>query len=430
MKQPFKLTVLAAAACILAAGCQKTAMQQPVKPATGEDPSAAYLQMEKLTETLLQVKKNYVEEKEYAEIIEGALEGMLQALDQHSHYMGPSQFKAMREDTSGQYGGIGVYIGIRDNLLTVIAPIEDTPGFRAGLMALDRIIEIDGKGTTGMTLREAVEILRGAPGSSVTLTVHRGSEQKPREVTLVRENIESPSVKGARILRDGVGYIRITQFAEPTARTLQAAIEKLQKQEMTALVLDLRSNPGGLLKSARDVAGKFLAKGSLVVTTRERGGVESHTQLKAIGKEHYTDIPMAVLVNGGSASASEIVAGALQDHHRAVIVGERSYGKGSVQTVIRLRSDGDSAIRLTTAKYYTPSEREIHNHGIEPDIPVAISSTEWQRVRVRRTHEEHPDSYSDEVKSGYLDVVDRPLERAVDLLVAIRIFNAHAKSGE
>ena len=398
---------------------------ESVSESAGTDPeSEAYRQMRLLTETMLHVRRLYVERKDYEEIIEGALHGMLAGLDAHSDYLDEQGYEAIQDSTTSRFSGIGIHIGMRDGLPTVIAPIEDTPAFRAGLMSGDRIVEIEGESTRGTSLKDAVEKLRGPAGEPVEITVIRKDEEEPLEFRIVRDDIKVPSVKGARILDDGVGYIRITTFSKPTGASLQRAIDRLLSEGMNALVLDLRSNPGGLLLSAIEVCQKFLKEDSLIVTTKGRAGVYGTVETRSKGPSHYVDFPMAVLVNGGSASASEIVAGALQDNRRAVLVGSTTYGKGSVQSIIPLETDGkNSAIRLTTARYYTPLGRQIHGKGIEPDIPVPVSLEEWREVIAWRAREENPDHYSDEEKRKYEDVMDRQLQRSVDLVRALRIFN-------
>jgi carboxyl-terminal processing protease len=383
----------------------------------------AYRQMELLTEVLLQIRKNYVDERTYEELMHGALNGLLNSLDEHSSFMEPDEYEDLLDDTSGKYGGIGIHIGMRDGIVTVIAPIEDTPAFRAGLQSGDKIVEIDGESTAALTLREVVNRLRGAKGEAVKISVVGSGDAEPRVVEIIRDVIEVASVKGAQILANGIAYVRLTQFAEPTAAMLRESLERLRDEGMKALVLDLRGNPGGLLNQAVRVAELFLETDQMVVSTKGRSELGARVEYRAAGDMHFTNVPMAVLVNDGSASASEIVAGAIQDHRRGVLVGQKTFGKGSVQSVIRSRTDGESAIRLTTAYYYTPAERLIHKIGIEPDIPVEIGREAWVRVQRRRAHLETPDAFTAEDKAAVADAVDVQLQRAVDLLQALLIIN-------
>ena len=389
------------------------------------DPKAsAYDDIAVLTEALLMVHKHYVEEKTYQEIVYGGLHGMMQSLDPHSSFLEPKAFDDMREDTAGKFGGIGIRIGVRDRLLTVIAPIEDTPAYRAGVLSGDRIIKIQGKRAVGLGLQPAIKLLRGEKGSEVTLTIQRSGVEEPFDVTLVRDDIKVPSVKGVRMLDEQTGYIRITQFNAPTAGLYEAALLELQEKGMTALVLDLRNNPGGLLSSAVEVSQRLLPDEALIVTTRGRGGEPTDVPLEAGGEMHLLDVDVAVLINRGSASASEIVAGALQDHHRAVIVGEKSFGKASVQSVVRMRSNPECAVRMTTAHYYTPSERMIHGVGIEPDIAVSMSMSEWRNALLKRAYEENPEMYPEAEREDMTGVEDRQLARAMDVLTALRVLAA------
>jgi carboxyl-terminal processing protease len=383
----------------------------------------AYRQIQLLTKAMLLIRRNYVDDKNitYKDLVYSALNGMLSSLDPYSQFLEPVGYQQLRDDTTGECGGIGIVLGMKDGALSVIAPIEDTPAFRAGILAGDRITEINGEKTDGFSTQDAVKRMRGGRGTTVRLKLARNRETK--EYSLVREMIKIPSVKGTRMLEDGIGYIRITQFSEPTAELLQEALEKLSGQELKALVLDLRNNPGGLLPAAVAVSAKFLPANDLIVTTRGRGGVQYQPPAKAGGRHHYTEFPMAILVNGGTASASEIVAGALQDHKRAFLVGEVTFGKGSVQTVTPV--DDGSALRLTTAKYYTPSGRSIHDKGIEPDLVVPVTAEEWQAVLRKRGFIENPELYAEKDKPTDLDqIADRQLERAVDALKGILIFRS------
>lgn len=324
-----------------------------------------YEELRPFTEVLNKVQRDYVEETATRDIVYGAIRGMLNTLDPHSAFMPPDVYKEMQVDTKGEFGGLGIQIGLKDERLTVIAPIEGTPADRAGVLAGDRIVKIDGTTTKDMTLMDAVNKMRGAKGTKVTLTIEREGAASPLDVTLVREIIKIQSTKH-KVLENGIGYVRLTQFQEQTGEDLNRALDSLRQERMQSLILDLRNNPGGLLTSAVEVSEQFLPKGKVVVSIRGRQGkAEEYT---ADGAHPILDLPMIVLVNEGSASASEIVAGALQDWGRAVVVGTTTFGKGSVQTIIPL-SDG-SALRLTTAKYFTPKGRSIQNTGIDPTIVV------------------------------------------------------------
>lgn len=411
---------IALVAAALLGGCRHCAPQPP--PDSPADRDEAYRQIRLLTRAMAQIRRDYVDEEktDYQTLTYGALRGMLQSLDPHSQFMEPKVYEDMKDDTAGEYGGIGVVIGLRDGGLAVIAPMEDTPGFRAGLLAGDRIMEIDGSKTDGLAIRDAVGKLRGEKGTAVTLKILRPTEKELREFKLTREVIHVSSVKGARILDDGIAYIRIVQFSEPTAKALDEALQKLSTNGMKALVLDLRNNPGGLLTSAIEVSERFLKKGDPIVLTKGRGGVQKQDVARARLARSYTGFPMAILVNEDSASASEIVAGALQDHKRAILVGERTFGKASVQSVFQL--DDGSALRLTTAKYYTPSERVIHEKGIEPDIVVPMTPDEWQKAQLSRARAENPGMAAGAGRDDATDAPDRQLERAIDLLKGILVF--------
>lgn len=382
--------------------------------AESDDP---YQQMALFTRTIEQIRENYVETNKtaYQELVYGALKGMLQSLDPHSQFLDADMYKDMQDDTAGQFGGIGIVVSMKDDMLTIISPMEDTPGFRAGLQAGDIIIEIDGKSTEDMALSDAVKVLRGAPGTKVTLSILRQSEADPLKFEIERANIEVATVKDAHFLEDGIGYVRVTQFSEPTAEMLQKELDRLQAEGLRALVLDLRNNPGGLLVSAIDVSQKFLGRNQVIVSTQGRDPRQNRIY-RSRSKPRYPDIPIVILVNGGSASASEIVAGALQDNKRAVLVGEKTFGKGSVQSVLPM--DEGTAIRLTTAKYYTPSERLIHERGIEPDIVVPMQPEEQARLRGSQVTSDLEISDAEKKK----EVDDIQLQRAVDVLKGILRF--------
>ncbi len=413
----------------LATGC-KSVPSPPHSPAPSESnlvqsaqssEDEAYRQMRILTKTMLLVRQNYVDESKvsYSNLVTSALKGMLQSLDPFSQFMEPTAYKELQEETQGKFGGIGIQISIKDNTLTVISPIEDTPAFRAGILSGDKIVEINSNKTDTLDMRDAIARLRGLPGTPVSIKILRAGELK--DYTLTREEIKIASVKGARMLDDRIGYIRITEFSSPTALALRKAVESLLAKNMKALVLDQRNNPGGLLSSSIEVSDMFLPKGSVIVSTKGRGASSHQAPAKAGGPVHFTDFPMVILVNGGSASAAEIVSGALHDNKRAVLVGETTFGKGSVQNIVQIE-DGTAA-RITTAHYYTPSGRCIHEKGIEPDISVPVPPEEWQQVQLKRVLQETPSLLDPKKQSTDLNnVSDRQLDRAIDLLKGLLIF--------
>jgi len=328
-----------------------------------------YESIELFTDVLAIVKKSYVEEVDTKKLIYGAINGMLASLDPHSSFMPPETYKEMKIETKGTFGGLGIEISIKDGILTVISPIEDTPAYRAGIKAGDQILKIDDKFTKDLSIMDAVKRMRGTKGTKVTLSIMREGFDRPKEFPLVRDVIQVKSIK-FKTLDEGYVYVRIAQFQEKTADDLQKALSSLQetnKGKINGLVLDLRNDPGGLLDQAVKVAEYFLEEGKLIVYTEGR---EKDSQMRFASRkgDKQPNYPIVVLINSGSASASEIVAGALQDHKRAVVMGVQSFGKGSVQTILPLSDN--SGLRLTTARYYTPSGRSIQAKGITPDITV------------------------------------------------------------
>lgn len=332
--------------------------------------NGSYEDLKVFTEVLSVVQKNYVEEIKTKDLIYGAIKGMLNTLDVHSAFMPPDVYKEIQVDTKGEFGGLGIQIGVKDNRLAVIAPIEDTPAAKAGIKAGDYIVKVDNESTKDMTLMEAVQKMRGPKGTKVILTIEREGVADPLVYTLTRDIIKIESVR-SKVLEGSIGYIRITQFQEQTVNDLTKGLKKLREQKVRSLILDLRNNPGGLLTSGVEVTEKFIEPGKLIVYIKGRDGKKD--EYVSNSKDPWINEPMFVLVNEGSASASEIVSGALQDWGRAVILGTPTFGKGSVQTILPL-SDG-SGLRLTTAKYYTPKGKSIQNTGINPDIVVKPSLT-------------------------------------------------------
>lgn len=353
-----------------------------------------YEELKTFSEVLNQVQKHYVDETKPKDLIQGAIRGMLATLDPHSAYMTPEMYKEMQVETRGEFGGVGIQIGVKDNRLAVIAPIEGTPAYRAGIKAGDFIIKVNDETTKDLTLMDAVQKMRGPKGSKVNLTVQRDGTPDPLVFTLIRDTIKIESVKSKVI--ENLGYVRLTQFQEATGRDLAKAIKQFKEQKVQGAILDLRNNPGGLLTAAVDVSEQFLPSGKLVVFTKSREGKKDEWFAKS--KDQLEDLPVIILVNEGSASASEIVAGALQDWGRAVIVGTTSFGKGSVQTILSL-GDG-SGLRLTTAKYYTPKGRTIQSTGITPDIVVKLPAPATPKTAEGKTGEKEADSKGGKPSTG------------------------------
>lgn len=336
------------------------------------DKQTLYEEVDLLAEAMTVIQSDYVEEVEPKRLIYGALKGLVESLDRHSQFLDPNAFAEIKVETQGEFGGVGLEITVsKDGTLTVITPMDDTPAALSGLKPNDKIIKIDYQSTRGISLHEAVKRLRGRPGTQVLLGIYRESDSRVFDVTLKRERIEIRSVKEARILEDRIGFVRITEFQDNTGRDLRKALEILEEGGLDGLILDLRNNPGGLLDVAVEVAGLFLPKGEKILSTKGRAKSQN---LEFVCKEEHPHLtfPIVILVNNGSASASEIVAGALQDHRRAILMGTKTFGKGSVQVLIPLR-DG-SALRLTTSIYYTPSGRAIHGQGLDPDVPAEEAS--------------------------------------------------------
>lgn len=389
-----------------------------------------YAELKIFTEALNIVKKNYVEETKPKDLIYGAIKGMLNSLDPHSAFMTPEQYKEMQVDTKGEFGGIGIQIGIKEGILTVIAPLEDTPAYKVGIKSGDKIIKINNEFTKDMGLNDAVSKMRGTPGTTVKLTILREGWKETRDFTITREVIKIKSVK-SKILENDIGYIKIIQFQEQTASDLSKELSKLIKSNITSMILDLRNNPGGLLNSAVDVASHFIKPDKLIVSVRDRKGETVEYKSEQTASNFY-DKPMIVLVNQGSASASEIVAGALKDWNRAVIIGTQTFGKGSVQSVIPL-GDG-SAMRLTTARYYTPKGISIQATGISPDIIVKPELKDGSKVRpvirekdlekhLKNGDMDNKEEEQEETMPVEMDEKDDiQLQKAIDLLKTWKIF--------
>jgi carboxyl-terminal processing protease len=347
--------------------------------------------LQAFTEVFSRVKSDYVEAVDDQKLIEDAIRGMLNGLDPHSAYLNKAEFSDLKIGTTGQFGGLGIEVGMENGFVKVISPIDDTPAARAGVKASDLIIKLDNKSVKGMSLNDAVKIMRGKPNTDIELTIVREGESKPLVITITREIIRVKSVKN-RMLEPGFGYVRITNFQSRTTTDLLKAISELQKEDkLKGLVLDLRNNPGGVLNGAVGVSDAFIDNG-LLVYTEGRIDDSSHRYVATPGDSLH-GAPLVVLINGGSASASEIVAGAIQDHKRGIILGTKSFGKGSVQTIQELRNG--SAVKITTARYFTPNGRSIQARGIEPDVTLST-------LRLSDKDEKSTASYSEKDLEGRL----------------------------
>jgi carboxyl-terminal processing protease len=385
--------------------------------------------LEVFANVLQKVRSSYVDGTNltYNALIHSALKGMVGSLDPHSEFMDAESYQQLQDDTEGQFGGLGLVVAMKNNFITVVAPMDDSPGFRAGILSGDRIVKIDGKSIDNLSLPEAVKQLRGQPGTQVRVTVQRPSSGQFKDYKLTRAVISMDMVKDINgkknfpLGADQIGYVRIAQFGDQTGDELDAALNRLKKQGMKALIIDLRWNPGGLLDEAVNVCGKFLPRGQLVVTTEGRDPAENSVRRADGHGDELHGMPVVVLANLGSASAAEIVTGCLQDLHRAYILGEKTFGKGSVQNIFPL--DDGSALKLTVAKYYTPSHKVIHEHGITPDSLVPMSDEDQASLLVKRAPggleslDESDRAMAEKSHDGQFD-------RAVDLLKGILLYEA------
>jgi carboxyl-terminal processing protease len=391
--------------------------------------------MDLFADVLQKVRAEYVDGTNltYRNLTYSAIKGMVGSLDPHSEFLDAQDYQQLQDDTEGQFGGLGLNVTVQSNYVVVVAPMEGTPGFRAGILTGDRIVKVDGRSVERMPLGDVVKQLRGAPGTPVTVTIQRPATGEEKSITLTRAIIQMDMVKDINgkkefpLGADGIGYIRITEFGDRTGDELQAALDRLKAQGMKALVLDLRWNPGGLLDEAVKVCQKFLPFGQLVVSTEGRDPAQDIVRRAEGRGDELKGEPVVILVNFGSASASEIVTGCLQDLRRAVILGEKTFGKGSVQSIMELPEH--TALKLTTAKYYTPSHRVIHEHGIEPDIVVPMTGEQEAALLLTRSAAGLETSkVTNGVHSAQIE--DVQLERANDLLKGILLYGELSKPGK
>jgi len=404
--------------------------------AAASENDSGYNDIAVFSRALQLIRQDYVDDKKvsFHDLTYSALKGMLSALDPHSQFMAPDDFKGMEDDTKSQFGGLGIIVSSKDGNLTIIAPMEDTPAMKAGLLPGDRIVKVNGQSVEKVGVDGAMQMLRGDVGQKVTLTIFRTSSREVKDYSLERAIIKVASVKDAKILPPEttsgykVGYVRITQFNEPTSDELGKALDNLQSQGMQALILDLRFNPGGLLTSAVDVCGQFVPPGTMVVSTEGRTPSQTKVYRTSTDAKVRPNFPMAILVNNASASGAEIVSGALKDLNRAILVGETTFGKGSVQSVIEL-PDG-SALRLTTAKYYTPSHQVIHEHGVTPNILAVMNDQQQRQLLALRREEQQPDELGGDQAVKLASFHDTQLERAVDALRGVMIYASRANPAD
>jgi carboxyl-terminal processing protease len=397
---------------------------QPAGDATSEEDDNGYQQIAIFAKALELVRQDYVDgnKTSYHELVTSALKGMLSSLDPHSQFMDPNDFRDMQDDTRSRFSGLGIEVAVKNGLPTVVTPMEDTPAARAGILSGDQILKINGAATDKMELQDVINHLRGAAGQKIALTLLRPSTKEIKDYLLERTEIKVQSVKGAKLLDREltgpfkIGYIRLIQFNEPTADDLSKALDGLQSQGMQALILDLRNNPGGLLNSAVDVCSQFLPGNTKVVSTQGRVASQQRDYTTSTVSKTRPQFPMVVLVNEGSASGAEIVCGALKDLHRAIIVGETTFGKGSVQNVLPL-PDG-SAVRFTTAKYYTPSKQVIHGNGVTPNIRVPMTPEQERALFAQRSAE----NGKAEDDKNFIKTKDAQMLRAIDALKGVMIY--------
>ncbi|HHT9109080.1 MAG TPA: S41 family peptidase [Candidatus Wunengus sp. YC63] len=419
---------------------QEVPLEKPqieVKEGADQTKESVYEEYEEFVKVVKELQDKYVDEIKINTILVNAYRGMLSGLDPYSQYFSPEDMEDLKIETEGEFEGLGIEVIVKDGLLTVITPLLDSPAFKAGILVGDRIIKIDGESTENMTIRDAVKKLRGKLGTKITLTVVHEGDTTPTDITIERAKIHVQSIRGARMVDNDykVGYLAVTNFQENTVRDMDAAIQDLLKKGMKCLVLDLRFNPGGLLNVAVDMADKFLERG-VIVSTKGRDKTQNYVY-QAHKKGTYPNFPLVVLVNNGSASASEIVAGAIKDHKRGLLLGIKTFGKGSVQSLIPV-GDGKAALKLTTARYYTPSGVCIHEKGIEPHVKVPLNFAEikalHEHLAMINIDTKINESKVNEVKGtetvlkGTVGAKEKPqyidmqLERAIDIMKGIEVY--------
>jgi carboxyl-terminal processing protease len=417
-----RFVIITSIAGFLLGAFQGVFAQETQAPKTEED--NGYLQISIFAKALELIRQDYVDENKtsYHDLIAAAMKGMLSSLDPHSQFMDPNDFRDMQDDTRSRFNGLGIEVSMKNGLPTVITAMEDTPAAKAGILSGDQILRINGISTEKMDLQDAINVLRGPAGAKVTLTLLRPGTKEIKDYSLQRAEIKIQSVKDAKLLDPEltgsfrIGYVRLIQFNEPTAEELSKALDGLQRQGMQALILDLRNNPGGLLNSAVDVCAQFLPPNTKVVSTQGRVASQQHDYATSGVRKERPNFPMVLLINEGSASGAEIVAGALKDLHRAVLVGETTFGKGSVQNVMQL-PDG-SAVRFTTAKYYTPGRQVIQGNGVSPNIRVSMTAEQERALFALR----NATNIKPEEEKNLIRTKDAQMLRAIDALKGVMTY--------
>ena len=425
MKRLYKISLIVLSSLMITSlaigGYEKETKDKPKS-----SKSDLYGQLELFADAISLIRADYVDEVDSKKLIYGAMKGMLSNLDEYSQFMDPEEFEEIKSETKGEFGGVGIEISLKDDILTVITPLSGTPAEAAGIKPGDKVVKIDGKITKDITLNDAVKKMRGKPGTTVTLTVWREKVQKVIDIPMKRAIIKIRSIENAELVDGKIGYIKLAEFQDNTARDLDEALKKLESHGMSSLILDLRYNPGGTLDGAVDVAERFLPKDKTIVSIRSRTP-QQNTIFRSSGKFTHPNYPIIILVNDGSASASEIVSGAIQDNKRGLILGTKTYGKASVQTVIPLK-DG-SALRLTTASYLTPSGKLIKGQGIVPDIVVELREDKGDKTELPEDIFEKVTEKKGEKKPAAKTPADKEklqrdnqLDAAINLMKAIKTY--------
>ncbi len=413
LKRFFLISLAVAAGFLLAQTASRHSGAPSWWPDRERDRSVRYFR-----EVMQTVKENYYDgtKATYPDLTRAALKGMVNQLDPHSEFMTADEFAETEEELSSEFSGVGIMVEEHDHHIVVVTSIAGTPAEEAGIRRGDQLVKVDGRSLDNPTLDKTIKLIRGKPGTEVTLTMLRTVQNRELDFKLKRQLIQLPSVRNASMRSDGIGYLQITQFSEPTGSEFADTLTRMEKQDMRALVIDLRNNPGGLLTSAIDVCNEFFERNELVVYTQGRKP-DSRESFKADGKHPPRAYPIAVLVNGGTASAAEIVSGAMQDTKRAVIVGERTFGKGSVQSVLEM--DNGEGMKLTTARYYTPHGRVIHEHGVEPQVELEISDDDESKLRLQQSRLELNEKADFSERFGFAPIEDVQLRAAEEVLVGL-----------